>query len=141
MVLQDAVVARQYLSSLEEFQRTARFWTDTYAVKVGREGRVGCGCGLWGAGGWGCVGWSRPGHRGASLEGAGALVGALPCAAAMRPADVASCLGKWESRPSGQLDVTGASALAMSGAHAPCTTPALAVCRGRWCQQMTRCSG
>lgn len=30
---QDAVVAKQYLSSFQEFQRTAKFWSDTYAVK------------------------------------------------------------------------------------------------------------
>ena len=28
---QDAVVARQYLSQREEFDNTARFWTETYA--------------------------------------------------------------------------------------------------------------
>ncbi|GAB4818055.1 hypothetical protein N2152v2_005101 [Parachlorella kessleri] len=30
---QDAVVARQYLSDIGQFRHTAKFWTDTYAVK------------------------------------------------------------------------------------------------------------
>lgn len=36
---QDAVVARQYLSSLEQYSATARQWTDTYAHVVRGRGR------------------------------------------------------------------------------------------------------
>lgn len=36
-------MAKQYLSSFQEFQRTAKFWSDTYAVKVGDERLQGLG--------------------------------------------------------------------------------------------------
>lgn len=38
---QDAVVARQYLGSLAEYQATAKQWTDTYAHKASRWGCCG----------------------------------------------------------------------------------------------------
>lgn len=41
---QDAVVARQYLSSAEQYAATARQWTDTYAHAVRRRRGLYMGC-------------------------------------------------------------------------------------------------
>jgi len=34
---QDAEVARMYTSNINEFDRTAKFWTDTYAKETSKE--------------------------------------------------------------------------------------------------------
>ena len=34
---QDAVVAKMYKTNMEEFKKTAKFWTDTYAKKTSED--------------------------------------------------------------------------------------------------------
>lgn len=37
----DAEVANMYLSNREQFDQTAKFWTDTYAVKKEADAKLG----------------------------------------------------------------------------------------------------